>query len=226
MLKQIYMFDMDGTLLDLAYDDLIWNIKVPEHYVRAHATTYNDIHSLMHHYHEQYKHTLSWYSTQFWSQKLQLDVVNIHQQYAEHICTRPYCIELLTELNQRGHECWLVTNADLKTLKLKLEKTQIGPYFKHIISSEYIGYAKEDAQFWHTLHKQFPFCIKNSIFIDDTLAVLQQAEQFGLKHLWGIAQPSSTRQITANHHYPMLDQLTDLLKFLPKPLKEHDETSQ
>ncbi|MBF7687177.1 HAD-IA family hydrolase [Acinetobacter rathckeae] len=225
MLKQIYMFDMDGTLLDLAYDDFVWNVKVPEYYVSTHSCSDNDIHHLMHQYHQQYKHTLSWYSTQFWSKKLQLDVVEIHRQHAKHIATRPYCTELLTELTQQGHECWLVTNADIKTLNLKLEKTQIGHYFKHIISSEDIGYAKEDAQFWHTLHTHLPFCIKSSVFIDDTAAVLQQAEQFGLKHLWSITQPSSTRTITATHHYPMLDQLTDLLKFLPKPLKEHDEKS-
>lgn len=87
-----------------------------------------------------------------------------------------------------------MTNADIKTLQLKLEKTQIGPYFKRIISIEQIGYAKEDTRFWHTLYTRFPFCIENSILIDDTLAVLQQAEQFGLKHLWSIAQPSSTRK--------------------------------
>lgn len=62
ILKQIYMFDMDGTLLDLAYDDLIWNIKVPQHYAETYAASMSDINLLMRDY-EQYKHTLAWYST-------------------------------------------------------------------------------------------------------------------------------------------------------------------
>lgn len=215
MSKQIYMFDMDGTLLDLAYDDFIWNTQVPEHYMEKHQTTASQTKVLFNHYHQQYQHQLPWYSTTFWSQQLQLDVLKIHQNHAERISVRPGCKELLQQLTSAGHECWLITNADLATLQLKLEKTQIHTYFKHIISSEQIGHAKEDIEFWPTLKLRYPFSIQHSTFIDDTLPVLQQAKAFGFKQLWSIKQPSSTGKIKQNNHFPMLDQLTDLLQFMP-----------
>ncbi|ENV68536.1 hypothetical protein F947_02691 [Acinetobacter towneri DSM 14962 = CIP 107472] len=37
MHKNIIMFDMDGTLLDLAYDDFIWNEQLPIRYAELHA---------------------------------------------------------------------------------------------------------------------------------------------------------------------------------------------
>ncbi|MBF7682477.1 HAD hydrolase-like protein [Acinetobacter sp. B5B] len=218
-MKPVYMFDMDGTLLDLAYDDLIWNVKVPQSYMTTHDICADQTYAFIDQCYQQHQRTLRWYSTQFWSHTLKLNIFEIYKQYAEHICTRPHCIELLSQLKQKNYECWLVTNADVKTLTLKLEKTQIAPYFKHIISSEQIGYAKEDINFWHTLHTRFPFCIQDSVFIDDTTAVLHQAQQFGLKNLWSIAHPSSTGKIKPSCDYPMLEQLTDLLKFLPNPEK-------
>ena len=36
MQKPIIFFDMDGTLLDLAFDDLIWNTKLPERHAETH----------------------------------------------------------------------------------------------------------------------------------------------------------------------------------------------
>ena len=34
--KPIAMFDMDGTLLDLAFDDFIWNECLPERHAQVH----------------------------------------------------------------------------------------------------------------------------------------------------------------------------------------------
>ncbi len=34
--QPIAMFDMDGTLLDLAFDDIIWNHCLPERHAQPH----------------------------------------------------------------------------------------------------------------------------------------------------------------------------------------------
>ncbi|GAB3042857.1 HAD-IA family hydrolase [Acinetobacter apis] len=216
MKKQIYMFDMDGTLLDLAYDELIWNTVVPNELVKHHPMQPEKIKQKLHQQYTEYQNTLSWYSTTFWSNTLQIDILQLHRLHALHIQPRAGCYELLAELNRRGHECWIVTNADLANLNLKLENTLLRPYFKHIISSESIGYPKEHEQFWHHVMAKYPFSVKESVFIDDTYRVLNQAEQYGFQHVWMISQPSSQSEMKTQLPYPSINALTDLIPFISR----------
>lgn len=208
------MFDMDGTLLDLAYDDFIWNTVVPNELIKIHTIPPNKIKETLYKQYTEYQNTLSWYSTAFWSSTLHIDILQLHRLHALLIKPREGCYELLSELNRRGHECWLVTNADLANLNLKLENTLLRPYFKHIISSESIGYPKEHKEFWVKVNHQYPFSTENSVFIDDTDRVLKQAQQYGFKHIWMISQPSSQSDVKNHLPYPSINALTDLIPFI------------
>jgi putative hydrolase of the HAD superfamily len=91
----------------------------------------------------------------------------------------------------------------------------IRPYFKQVISSESIGYAKEDQRFWQTLQQRYPFDVSQVTFIDDNYAVLDSAKQFGIAQLFSISEPDSSNTRTElNPNYLHLDQLTDLLNYL------------
>lgn len=211
------MFDMDGTLLDLAFDDLIWNQKLPERYAQFHQCTIEQSQNELYHFYQTHKHTLSWYSTQFWTSKVGVDTLELQKEFKAHIQPRPGCFELLDSLEQLGYECWLVTNADQEGLKLKLDQINIRSYFKVIISSEEIGHAKEFIEFWQKLHQRHAFDPENCYLVDDTAVVLKGAATFGIQNLITIQQPSSNtpaREISTLE-YPALKHLTDLLSFLP-----------
>ena len=214
MSKPIIMFDMDGTLLDLSYDNFLWNNHIPLCYAQQHQLPLEVAHQYLNELYVQYRHTLFWYSTQFWSEKLELDIMQIHHHFAHKIKLRSGCLTLLSELKDKGYECWLVTNADLKNLSLKLELTPLRPYFKHIISSESLKYPKEDPLFWTKLHHLYPFCKSKSVFIDDTHQVLKTAQNFGLNKLFTITQPSSEDLPNHQSHFPVLHHLTDLMLHL------------
>ncbi|MBJ9953458.1 MULTISPECIES: HAD-IA family hydrolase [unclassified Acinetobacter] len=216
IMKPVIFFDMDGTLLDLAFDDFIWNTKLPERHAATHQCSLEQSHSILSTFYQQHHHTLCWYSSKYWSEKVGVDVLKLQCEYKDKIATRPGCFELLKQLKAQGYRCWLLTNADCAGLQLKLENIDLSPYFEVMISSEEIGYSKECVEFWEILQQKHPFDAQNACLIDDTAPVLKGAEKFGIQHLITITQPSSAR--AARHRleleYPAIHHLTELLPLL------------
>ncbi|MDQ9020327.1 HAD-IA family hydrolase [Acinetobacter sichuanensis] len=224
-IKPIIMFDMDGTLLDLAFDDLIWNHQLPERHAATHQCSLEQSHHTLHEFYQQHKHTLLWYSSKYWTAKVGVDVLQLQADFQHKIAPRQGCFELLKQLKAQGYRCWLVTNADRAGLQLKLENVDLSPYFEVMVSSEEIGYAKEFVEFWQILQQQHPFDPQHAMLIDDTTPVLQGAEKFGIQRLVTIRQPSSLK--AARHvlelEYPSINDLTELLPLLTQDqLKDVD----
>lgn len=216
---QCVLFDMDGTLLDLAFDNYIWMQLVPKLWAEQNQCDIATAKQRLYQFYLDNQGHLHWYSSQFWQQQLGIDVLALQYAHRHLIRARPYCFELLEQLKERHIECWLVTNADQATLALKLETVPLRPYFKHIVSSESLGAAKEQQQFWHSLKQRHDFDPRHSVFIDDNYQVLASAKQFGIGQLISIAQPDSSEphavtQRLAQNEFIHLHQLTDLLDLI------------
>ncbi|MCH7337673.1 HAD-IA family hydrolase [Acinetobacter sp. NIPH 2699] len=214
--QPIIMFDMDGTLLDLAFDDFIWNHCLPERHAQVHQCNLEQSQQTLFQFYQQHKHTLSWYSSAYWTAKVGVDVLQLQHEHRDKIQARIGCHELLEQLTTQGYRCWLLTNADRAGLQLKLENVELSPYFELMISSEELGYAKEDIEFWQALQQLHPFDPAQAVFVDDTVAVLNGAENFGISRLFSILQPSSAKpsRNTTELAYPALDHLTELFDYL------------
>lgn len=209
------LFDMDGTLLDLHFDTYIWMHLVPHMWAEQHQLSIAAAKTYLFQFYVKHQATLEWYSSKFWASKLGIDVLDLQKQQQHLISARPQCFHLLEHLKQLNIECWLVTNADLATLSLKLEKINLGPYFKQIISSELLGAPKEDQLFWNRLNQHYPFEPRKCCLVDDNYQVLDSAKQYGIAHLFSISQPDT--QTARQHFHPEyihLDHLTELIAYL------------
>lgn len=217
--KPIVMFDMDGTLLDLAFDDWFWTIHLNHVHAQHHQISLHSSRQQLQAFYQQHQHSLAWYSSAYWSKTIGVDVWRLQQQQQHRIQARQGCFALLQQLKQQGYRCWLLTNADCATLQLKLDNIPIAPYFELIMSSESLAAAKEEQAFWHNLQAQHPFDPANCMMVDDTAKVLASAEQFGIAHLLMISQPSSLQVAKSNAemaYYPIhaLHEIMDYLEHL------------
>jgi putative hydrolase of the HAD superfamily len=165
-------------------------------------------------FYQEHNHTLNWYSSRFWTAKVEVDVLAMQIEHKDKVSLRPYCLELLDYLKNNGYPIWLATNADCAGLAFKLDHLNLKDYFNVIVSSESIGHAKEFVEFWQGLNALHPFDPEQVYFIDDTEKVLNGAKAYGIQNLFSIKQPSSSKVARETCNYPMLHQLTDLITYL------------
>ncbi len=204
------LLDMDGTLLDLHYDNHFWLELLPQRYAEHHgisrAMAELEIQPLF----ERHAGSLNWYCLDFWSAELKLPIRELKRQSAELIALRPDADTFLAALKQAGKRVILITNAHRDSLSLKLERVALAPYFERMISSHDYGFAKENQQFWSALRADTGFDPARSLFIDDTLAILRSARTFGVAHLLAVRQPDSrqpardTEEFAAQEDYRVL----------------------
>lgn len=185
------LLDMDGTLLDLHFDNYFWLEHLPKRYADIHKVDFAEATQRLNDHISQHEGTLQWYCLEFWSDALQVDVRSLKSEIKHKIQIRPHVKEFLTRLRQHRKKLLLVTNAHPQSLSLKLEVTAIDKYLDIIISSHEFQHPKEAQAFWHALHEREPFDPERTLFIDDTARILESAKKYGIKYLLGIHQPDS-----------------------------------
>lgn len=183
--------DMDGTLLDLHFDNYFWQTYVPQCYARDKNISDECAQAELALRCKDVEGTLEWYCLDHWSRELGLDIALLKEEVDHLIAVHPHVIEFLEALHVSGKRTVLVTNAHQKTLALKLDRTQLGGCFDAVYCSHSIGLPKEDPQFWSKLQKLEPFDPKRTLFVDDSLAVLRSAREYGFHWLLAVVKPDS-----------------------------------
>ncbi|MDW8324108.1 MAG: GMP/IMP nucleotidase [Burkholderiales bacterium] len=187
------LLDMDGTLLDLHYDNHFWREVVPVKYAERHGLTEAQARAECFRRYEAQAGTLNWYCVDYWARELDLDILRLKEEVAHLIAVHPEVPEFLQALRAAGKRVVLVTNAHHKTLALKLARTRIDVHFDAIHTAHGYGLAKENAGFWDRLRAQEPFDPARTLLVDDSLPVLSSAQAYGIAHLLGVYRPD-TRQ--------------------------------
>ena len=208
------LFDMDGTVLDLHFDNYFWEEYVPELYGQQHGLGKQEASALLRSRYQGVKGTLQWYCTDFWSENLAMDIPRLKESIRHKISIRPTALAFLQRLRDSGRQVMLVTNAHPDSLALKMRHTGIADHFHHTISSHTLKLAKENDGFWQALQRQHDYEPQRSLLIDDSLPVLRQAQREGIRHLRAIRQPDSQRAALTPQEFVQLDDFSSLLQQL------------
>jgi len=166
---------------------------VPEKFAQLHGLAYADAHAECFRRYNAKAGTLDWYCLDYWTQQLELDIVQLKEEVAHLIAVHPDVPEFLAALRQAGKRVVLVTNAHRKSLNLKMDRTGLDVHFDAMHVSHEFGIAKEDPAFWAALQASEPFDPGRTLLVDDSLPVLRSAKSFGITHLRAVLQPD-TRQ--------------------------------
>ena len=205
------LLDMDGTLLDLRFDNHFWLEYLPLRYAEIHRGDADSIRDQLFARFERERGTLNWYCIDYWERELDLDIVALKREVQHMIAIRPYVLDFLRWLKQGPQSVWLVTNAHRKSLELKLDHTGIGELFDRVIVSHDFNAPKEDTAFWHKLHTAHPFDPGRSLLIDDTVSVLESAQRFGIRHLLTLVQPDSQRAKREQTLFPGIHHFDEIM---------------
>lgn len=205
------LLDMDGTLLDLNFDNQFWLSHVPQRYAEKNNLTLQDATESVMQQCKQVEGQLDWYCVDYWTQELGLDIERLKHEIAHLIAVHPGVIGFLEWLRDQGKFIALVTNAHQKSLAIKMQKTRLADHFDAIICSHDTGLPKEDPRFWHKLHEYIDYQPQRSLFIDDSSAVLASAQRYGIGHLLMVCKPDSTQQARDPQHYNAIHNFTELL---------------
>jgi len=205
------LLDMDGTLLDLNFDNHFWKEFVPLKYARQHGINLALAKQQLQPQFKSMEGKLEWYCLDYWSAALQLDIAGLKAEISGLIAVLPHVTEFLERLQQTSKKVLLVTNAHRDSLGLKMEKTCLQPFFDGIISSHDLGLPKEQSEFWELLQQQQPFDKKNTLLIDDSLAVLNSARLFGIAHLISVSKPDSKQPKKEVVDYPAIEDFRELM---------------
>jgi putative hydrolase of the HAD superfamily len=183
--------DMDGTLLDLYFDNHFWLEHMPRRYAEYHGLDVEVARERLAEHYARHSGTLNWYCLDFWSRELALDIVQLKEEVAHLIAVRPDVPDFLRAVRASGRRVVMVTNAHPRSLDLKMRETGIEAYFDALISSHRVGLPKEHPDFWQALQSIEPFDSARTLFVDDSLPVLRSAQAYGIAQLLAVGNPDS-----------------------------------
>ncbi len=211
------LLDMDGTLLDLHFDNRFWIEHLPMRWGEKLGLTYQQAFERLYPVFKAREGTLEWYSVSFWQKELGMDIVALKEELAHLVTVLPGVEEFLRVTRARGKRLVLVTNAHDHTLEFKLAKISIGQYFDAMYTSHQFGVPKEGDNFWELLQAKEPFDKHRALFADDSERVLQAAQRYGIANIIAMRRPDSTK---AAKHIDGFDSVESLLELLPDDLRD------
>jgi putative hydrolase of the HAD superfamily len=205
------LLDLDGTLLDLAFDSHFWGHQVPAAWGRQREMTLEQAQAALRPLFAAREGTLDWYCIEFWSRELELDIRALKRELAHGIRWLPGAREFLQRLRALPKRLVLITNAHPAALAIKDERTEVTSFFDAGFSSHAFGAPKEDPRFWSELAKVETFDPSRSLFVDDSLSVLRAARGAGIGLIYAVKKPDSSGAARTQQEFPSVDSVAELL---------------
>jgi len=197
------LLDMDGTLLDLAFDNYFWRELVPQRLAHKRDISEDEARDQIYELYSSREGTLEWYCLDFWTEQLDMDLQAMKLAANYRIQFLPGAEEFLTVAKASGKRLVLVTNAHGHTLRIKNDVTRLDNWIDEFVVSHDLGLPKERLEFWHKLESLLGFNPSTTLFVDDSLPVLDAARRFGLAGVVAVRNPATGHppKDTEDHHF-------------------------
>ena len=206
------LLDMDGTLLDLSFDNWFWREAVPRWLARATGGPAVEVRERLFAHFARKQGCLDWYCLDYWTRELGLDLRALKEASSHRIRYLPGAREFLREAQASGKRLVLVTNAHAQTLEVKKGVAGLGQFFEACVSSHGFGMPKEAADFWPRLQARLGFDPGRTLFVDDSLPVLDAAAGYGLAAVVAISRPDTRAPLRVVERHPVVEGVVDLLE--------------
>ena len=203
--------DMDGTLLDLHYDNRFWQEHVPLRWGEKNGLTQQQAFDALYPRFKAKEGSLDWYCLDFWQRELELDIVALKHELAHLIRVLPHVHEFLHAVRETGKRLVLVTNAHGQTLELKMAHVDIGRHFDLVLSAHEFGLPKEGKGFWDRVKDVEVFEKARAVLVDDSVNVLRAARAYGMGQLVCMRRPDWRLPARVIDEFPAVETLKEIM---------------
>ena len=205
------LLDMDGTLLDLHFDNHFWLEHLPARFAQLKDMPVAEACTLLETLSDTLHGHLNWYCLDHWSETLSVDILGLKREVSHLIRFRADSEAFLQFLRKQNKQIVLVTNAHPTALELKLESSGLAQHLDARYSTHTFGLAKENPGFWGRLQEAGQFDYQRCLFIDDSLSVLRCARAEGLPHTLQVLQPDSAQPVREPSEFPGFTRFAELM---------------
>ncbi len=206
------LLDMDGTLLDLHFDNHFWFQHLPRRYAEIHGGDIDQVRMDLYRRIMAKKGSQQWYDLSYWSDALDVDINALKCEVQSLIKTLPYTFQFLDKVQAMGKPMYVVTNGHVDGVEIKLGQVDIAHYFARIVIAFEYGQPKETAAFWSHLQADLGYDPARTLFVDDNADVLHAAQAAGIGHVIGLRCPDSTG---THNPLPDIDSVENLSGIMP-----------
>jgi len=185
--------DMDGTVLDLRFDNLFWLEALPRRWGQQRGLAASEAFAQLKPRFDAKRGTLDWYCIDHWSEELDFDIAALKAEMRDHIRYLPGAVAFLDGVRALGKRLLLTTNAHPISLDIKNRQTGLAGHFDELVSSHEFGVPKESPEFWAQLARGHRVSVASTLFVDDSGPVLQAARTAGVRWIYQVLQPDSAQ---------------------------------
>jgi HAD superfamily hydrolase (TIGR01509 family) len=206
------LLDMDGTILDLHFDNHFWLHHLPLRYSESAKISLEQAKENLASHYEKVAGTIDWYCLDYWAEQTKLPIQALKREVQHLISLRSDAHDFMVALRESGREIILVTNAHPDSLLLKIELTQLDKYFDVLYSTHEFGVTKESQLLWERLQGKQGFDLDNTLFVDDSINILESAQQYGFEHLLAVENPDSQKATRTINSFPSTSDFRTLIE--------------
>lgn len=204
------LLDLDGTLLDQAYDNHIWRDLIPQRFAVLRGLDLHEAYAQIRRLFEGRSGTLEWYDIDFWTRTLGVDVAALHREVRSHVAWLPGAREFLQRMRRAGKRLVLLTNSHPVALAVKHEQTGVLDLLDAAASSQEFGAPKEHPDFWSRARERFGFDPARSLFADDNARMIEAARAAGIRWVYGVRHWDTRGSRREHDGIPAVDGVADL----------------
>ena len=204
------LLDLDGTLLDQAYDNHIWRDLVPQRFAVARGLDLHAAYAEIARRFAERDGTLDWYCIEYWSRTLEIDIGALHREVRSHVAWLPGAREFLLRMRADGKRLLLLTNSHPIALAVKHEESGVLDYLDAAVTSHEFGAPKEHERFWRAAIARFAFDPARSLFADDNSKMLEAARTAGIRWVYGVRHWDTKGSVREHVDHAAVDGVADL----------------
>lgn len=188
------LLDMDGTLIDLRFDNHLWNVVVVRRFARREGIDEAQAADRLYRDMLGRKASLDFYDLDYWARQTRLDIDAIHEELKALIRYRPGAWNFAAAVRRSGRRLLLATNAHPRSVAVKHRAIGLLGAVDGCYSAHELGAPKEDDGYWRGLAQRLgaSYNPARTLLVDDNDVVLAAAQRAGVRHLLCVAQPDST----------------------------------